>query len=147
MVFDREYTYSAAFVLMMISIVLPGLVSLHDLKHEAFMTLDDMVSQGSVPASFRKSELVALQELQDLFIPPPFSLTPGTIHASTQDTFSTFQNGDLQQRCPPNNHASINFEAFEGLSPEQMLTVAQLLPLDNDLTGGEGNWLDLWVWQ
>lgn len=146
--FDRDLTYSAAFVIVLISIIKPELVAMTDLKSSAFAILDDMIEAGSIPSAFRKIELESLEVLQDLFaVPPPpredrsFPATHIVDDVTTDTTIN-----ESMESIPADGSAVIDFDAFTGLSPDQILSVAQLWPLQNDSAPQDSSWLDSWVW-
>ncbi|KAJ5400087.1 hypothetical protein N7465_010576 [Penicillium sp. CMV-2018d] len=145
LVFDRELTYSAAFVLNLISIIAPGMVPINDLNQEVVMILEEMIAQGSVPAGFRKSELEALYKVQDFILPLDEPTPPPTAQAEEgQSSMEGIPNRGMDLLYST-NYTGVNLDAFNALSPEQLLSVAQLLPFGNEPAMQGNVWPDDWL--
>jgi proline utilization trans-activator len=65
--FDLEQIFSAAFVLTMLTIVLPDAVRNRTYQDEVDLILDDLIFSVSAAASFQSSELDTLQSLVKLW--------------------------------------------------------------------------------
>lgn len=108
------------------------------MNQEVFAILDDMINRGSVPSTFRKSELEAFLRVQDLFLEP--NLDKQAVLPS-MDPEIDVDAGEMLSANP----SGMGFDGFSGLSPEQLFSITQLLPF-TDETDGQGNgWLDGWL--
>lgn len=165
--FDLENLFSAAFVLSMVSAILPGTLPDHSYRDMSFSLLDDMVARGNRVAQFRKSEIELLEELvQPLFSPStpspqqeneepeplitPRSEVPVSAMRELQDYEVDAQAAIATPSvsgAPEVNEEDLLLDWRDfGMSLNQMLSATDELDANwvSDVDGGLG--MDLWLW-
>jgi len=160
--FDLESLFSAAWILSMISAILPGTVPDHSYRDTSFSLLDDMIERGNRVAQFRKSEIELLEELvRPLLIPPtpvshPVNEEPEPLITPRSETVPGFNDLDVQPvvatpsltapGIPDVNEEDLTLDWRDfGVSLNQMLSATDELDANwVDMDGGLG--IDLWLW-
>lgn len=152
--FDLEQTFSAAFVLTLMTAV-PGLPTRNgEYVQTAFGILDTMMARGNVVARYRREELEKLQEMLRLAQARLFQAAPaagGDVMDSTDNLGLDTQSANVL----PTNHVGQDVpgeggpatgSTANGLASEQMLSIAGLLDWEPNVAALEddqlaGNWL------
>lgn len=124
----------------MLTIIAPQLARDQSFKNETHLILNEMILNGSTPATFRNSELEALERLQERLeclgtfnqVHVPVSVRPTPHQSSALLDYSGL------------SYDNPNIDSLNGLAADQILSVAQLLPMD---TLNNEPWQDDWIWQ
>ncbi|RDW70299.1 hypothetical protein BP5796_08696 [Coleophoma crateriformis] len=152
--FDLERIFSAAFVHLMSSFITPGITNPYPLREEFILVLDELVARGSVPARFRKADLEALENMMRQW---------DTSKRSNESIngFSNYQGADSMHQHIP-SQASLEEEdsgatisrpeqlyggLSDGLSIGQILNVAQIVDVQQDMLNPGIGWAGSWLWE
>lgn len=146
--FDLESTFSSAFILALMAII-PH-CPFKDVTEidTSFYLLNQMIARGSFIAEFRKDELERLLEFLrllnvELSATAPVESQLGYLAATTTTNVSGHftqdfgQNKQAAQLPLPLEETS----AVSGLSPNQMLSLAELLDQDTAISQADLHWL------
>lgn len=142
--FDLEHAFSAAFVLTMAPVVLHEKNVDQDCRHELRLVMEDMVSQGNRPSEFRISELEALEKLQDFLWTADGEEAYTPIHTGANPEMSNLNY--MHDHDGQANNDRTGFEGLDGLSPDHIWNIAQLLPYTHESTTSNDGWFEDWVW-
>ncbi|KAI0914528.1 fungal-specific transcription factor domain-containing protein [Ustulina deusta] len=136
--FDLESTFSSAFVLSLMA-ALPACPFEGTTDIDAsFYLLNQMVTKGNVIAEFRREDLEQLIDLLHLVGVEISQENPPVTNAAV--TIPMSNAADYDQTLPDQLGG---IDTFNGLSPEQMLSLAGLLELDPAFDHVDEQWL--WV--
>lgn len=144
--FDLEHTFSAAFILIMMAMTLPGMSEVPNLINKTYRILDDMVAQGNVIATFRRTELEVLSSFARKATSIVEALPAGRTRSHVETMFSEHPNQAPREGTATRTD-QLSFDIMDGPSPSQLLSIAQLMPLGTESTVSDDTWLDSWLWQ
>jgi proline utilization trans-activator len=148
--FDLDSTFAASFVLLMIMVISPSMIKDPSHQSESYLILDDMISRGSTPASFRKSEIQTLERLIEIWLIQQRNNTEPPIDQSgaNYNPHESLPLGSQTESVTIQPDIATEFGNATNLFPGSLLSLAQMIDLNNEDVGiQEPNWLDALIWQ
>ncbi|UZP46122.1 hypothetical protein NXS19_013934 [Fusarium pseudograminearum] len=133
--FQIEYASSSAFLLHLIPIVCPSLLSDNSWRDDARYVFDTLIAKGSLIAPLRKVELEQLEQKLS-------ALTPASNIASPEILTENQENANQEENEDQHNEEHLADEtgwdlfaanAMAGLTPGELLDLAEQLDVDNFL--------------
>ena len=126
----------------MLSFVDPLEQNLLDLYPLACQLLDEMVNRGCAPAKFRKSEIELLHGMIGSWDGDKCaaSSTGALELTATQNT--PLLGVRFPQTSPTTEEPGVRFD----LSPEQMLSLAEMVDVQEDHLQDDVSWMNDWLW-
>ncbi|KAK6709210.1 hypothetical protein SNK03_010037 [Fusarium graminearum] len=133
--FQIEYASSSAFLLHLIPIICPSLLSDNSWRDDARYVFDTLIAKGSLIAPLRKVELEQLEQKLS-------ALTPASNIASPEIPAENQENANQEEDEDQHNEEHLADEtgwdlfaanAMAGLTPGELLDLAEQLDVDNFL--------------
>lgn len=144
--FDLERTFSSGFVSTMLTFVDPHDGTYRSFHDQTCHLLDEFVDRGCTPARFRKSEV---ELLRDMIRQCDAAAEGDTmIRGSTrvgQRPESQHQ-APSQERLGDGETLGSDIGAMYNLSPGQILSLAQMVDVEDCRDEDESGWMDGWLW-
>ncbi|VUC29759.1 unnamed protein product [Clonostachys rosea] len=143
--FDLERVFSAGFVSTMLSVIHPDERTYRALYSQACYLLEEFIHRGLTPASFRKSEIELLVDMIRLWKSRECGNTPGVQYGEQEQEQQVVQPlyGDESNAVPNSEHA---FGVMCDLSPDQILSLAQMVEVQDGQLKDDMGWMDTWLW-
>ncbi|KAH8736362.1 fungal-specific transcription factor domain-containing protein [Ilyonectria robusta] len=148
--FDLERIFSAAFVLKMLHFLTPRLKSYRPLRSESNLLLDDLIDRGSIPARFRKSELVSLEVMMQTWTdegPEIVDDGPSQESERPQDTVLHSELPQLEGVETGLGEFEANFVDPNRMSPGHLLSLVEMVDVQEGATDSDMAWMDAWLWE
>lgn len=141
--FDLDSTFSCTFVLSVMSAIPSLPVQDTEYIDTSFTLLDDMVSNGNKVAAHRKDDLEKLFSLLQLLRSEAQANAGATIDLRLEHNGTACQ--DNSQSLTQGGNLLLT--TTNGLSPDNMLSIAGLLDWGTTLESAGDNWLpEDWLW-
>lgn len=119
--------------------------SLRALDDWTCQLLDHFVNRGYTPAQFRKSEILLLHKMIRLWNTRASSLRCGTQHELNAETVRQPQEqlrGNLGDIMQPESELGAMYD----LSPGQILSLAEMVGVEESHLQDDTGWIDEWLW-
>ncbi|KAH6895914.1 fungal-specific transcription factor domain-containing protein [Thelonectria olida] len=150
--FDLERIFSAAFVLRMLRFVMPRLRNYRALRSESILLLDDLTHRGSIPATFRKSELESLETMMGIWRAEESRRTQDRVEISDENPPPARPQQAVQ--TPLGDLPEPGLEEFESnlddpstMSPGHLLSLVELVDFQEGTMDTDMTWMDAWLWE
>jgi hypothetical protein len=139
--FQIEYASSSAFLLHLIPIICPSLLSDDSWRDDARYVFDTLIAKGSLIAPLRKVELEQLEQRLSALTPASNVATP---HLPTETSEGIGEHGETQEQEAEEHDIQAHLSdetgwdlfaanAMAGLTPGELLDLAEQLDVDSFL--------------
>ncbi|KAF5020472.1 hypothetical protein F66182_7511 [Fusarium sp. NRRL 66182] len=133
--FQIEYASSSAFLLHLVPVICPSLLSDHSWRDDVTYVFDILIAKGSLIAPLRKVELEQLEQKLSALTPASNIVTP-ELAADIGDDGKEYENdnSELQGHVPSETGWDLfAANAMAGLTPGELLDLAEQLDVDGYL--------------
>lgn len=136
----------------MLRFVMPRLRNYRALRAESILLLDDLAHRGSIPASFRKSELESLETLMGIWRAEESRQGQGGVDAEENPPTARPPVDVLE--TPLCDMADLGLEDLEGnsddwssMSPGHLLSLVEMVDFQEGTVDTDMTWMDGWLWE
>lgn len=136
--FDLDRAFACSFVAVLLTVVYPNAESSPTLYGESLAILDSLIARGSKPATYRKAELLQLNNM---------IATWYARHGANAPVQVQELSGEAGSEVIGLMYHSTEREGLGSggpLSPEQLMSLADMLPEPSTISNNE--WMDSWLW-
>lgn len=144
--FDLERTFSSGFVSTMLTFIDPHDGTYRSFHDQTCHLLDEFVDRGCTPARFRKSEVELLRDMIrqcDAAAEGDTMIRGSTRVGQRQESQ---HQAPSQERLGDGETLGSDIGAMYNLSPGQILSLAQMVDVENCRDEDESGWMDGWLW-
>lgn len=134
----------------MLHFLTPRLKSYRPLRGESNLLLDDLIDRGSIPARFRKSELVSLEVMMQTWTdegPEIVDDGPSQESERPQDTVLHSELPQLEGVETGVGEFEANFVDPNRMSPGHLLSLVEMVDVQEGATDSDMAWMDAWLWE
>jgi hypothetical protein len=131
---------------------MPRLRNYRALRSESILLLDDLTHRGSIPASFRKSELESLETMMGIWKAEESRHKQDHVEISDENPPPT--RPTLAFETPIGDIPELGLEDFESnwddpstMSPGHLLSLVEMVDFQEGTMDTDMAWMDAWLWE